>query len=336
MAGFTAGIFRWYLDYFRSPGPQFHRMVLLFVPALALVAWLYAAIRRAALWKWEPYALAILIAGACLAYEPRATVVILAVFFACSAVGSFAFRWLEHEDGRAAGANHGRFGAGAGMLKFVVVRRGDARLFYLPVFLGLILLPLVILRGVFRTLSDFRELLEEWQRMQAVRHPLAGVAMVFEFVAAACALMLALAPISRSIRWPFTCHRQSFTRSTTPCVTRDGNRLLVLSTGLRDALDAGLCSGRAARRADDVGPFFPLFLMILARLARACGLDQGAVLALVAPHAAVPQLVRQRNEERSGARIFELLALNSFVRWLHDRNFRWILVAAFFLSQAFP
>jgi len=159
MAGLTASVFRWHLDYFRSPGPQFHRMVLLFVPALALLAWLYAAARRAALWKWEPYALAILIAGACLAYEPRATVVIVTVFFTCSAIGSFAFRCLRLKLAGPLERISLSFGAGAGLLSVALVVCGMLRLFYAPIFLAALLLPLLLFwREAWQTLLDVHAL----------------------------------------------------------------------------------------------------------------------------------------------------------------------------------
>ena len=338
MAGLTAGVFRWHLDYFRSPGPQFYRMILLFVPALTLFAWLYAATRRAALWKWEPYALAILIAGACLAYEPRATVVIVAVFFTCSAAGSFAFRCLRLKLAGPLERIPVSFGAGAGLLSVALVVCGMLRLFYTPVFLVLLLLPLLLFwREARQTLLDLRALFERWRATPAIRHPLVGVAMVFAFVAAVCALMLALAP---SIAFdPVAMHLPSIQFYTLTHALRPvpGVEYSYYPQGFEMlwTLAYGLAGQAGAQMMSAL--FFPIFLMILARLARACGLDHGAAVLAVVCAATLPFLnwsgSAMKNDLALG--LFELLALYSFLRWLDDRNFRWILVAAFFLSQAF-
>ncbi len=338
MAGFTAGVFRWHLDYFRSPGPQFHRMVLLFVPALALLAWVYAVLRRAGLWKWEPHALAILIAGACLAYEPRAFAVIATVFLTCSAIGRFAFRSLRLKLAGPLERISVSFGAGAGLLSVVLVVLGMLRLFYAPIFLALLLLPLLLLwRDAWKTLLDLRALFERWRASPDMRHPLVGVAMVFAFVAAVCALMLALAP---SIAFdPVAMHLPSIqfyalTHALRPVPGIDYSyypqgfeMLWTLAYVLAGQPGAQLMSAL----------FFPIFLMMLARLARECGLDQGAAILAVVCAATLPFLHWSGSAMKNdlALALFELLALYSFLRWLEDRNFRWIPAGAFFLSQAF-
>ena len=338
MAALTASVFRWHLDYFRSPGPQFYRMVLLFVPALTLVAWLYTAIRGAALWKWEPLALAILIAGAGLAYEPRATVIIAAAFFACSAMGSFGFRCLGLKLSGPLERIPVSFGAGAGLLSVALVICGMLRLFYAPIFLAFLLLPLLLFwREAWQTLVDFRALFERWQTAPAIRHPLVGVAMVFAFVAAVCALMLALAP---SIAFdPVAMHLPSIQFYTLTHALRPvpGVEYSYYPQGFEMlwTLAYGLAGQPGAQMMSAL--FFPIFLLILARVARVCGLDHGAAVLAVVCAATLPFLSwsgsAMKNDLALG--LFELLALYSFLRWLNDRNFRWILAAAFFLSQAF-
>jgi len=338
MAVLTAGVFRWHLDYFRSPGPQFHRMVLVFIPALALFAWVYSALRRAGLWKWEPHALATLIAGACLAYEPRAFAVMATVFLTCSAIGSFAFRCLGLKLRGPLERISVSFGAGAGLLSVVLVICGILRLLYAPIFLALLLLPLLLLwRDAWQTLRDLRALLEHWGASPDIRHPLVGVAMVFAFVAAVCALMLALAP---SIAFdPVAMHLPSIqfyalTHALRPVPGIDYSyypqgfeMLWTFAYVLAGQPGAQLMSAL----------FFPIFLMMLARLACACGLDHGAAVLAVVCAATLPFLHWSGSAMKNdlALALFELLALYSFLRWLEDRDFRWILAGAFFLSQAF-
>jgi hypothetical protein len=90
----TAPVFKWHLEYFNSPGPQFHRIALGFLPGLAVVAWIYSAVREKGAWRYEPAALAVLVAAALLRYEPAAALVLAALFLACSALGKAALRGL--------------------------------------------------------------------------------------------------------------------------------------------------------------------------------------------------------------------------------------------------
>ena len=334
----TAGVFRWHLDYFSSPGPQFHRLMLLLVPALAVFAWVYSALRRAGLWEWEPYALAILVAGACLAYEPRAFAVIVLVFLTGSAIGRFAFRRLGLKLAGPLERISVSFGAGAGLLSVVLVVLGMLGLFYAPVFLTLLLLPLLLFwQDTWQTLLDLRALLERWRASADIRHPLVGVAMVFGFVAAVCALMLVLAP---SIAFdPVAMHLPSIqfyalTHALRPVPGIDYSyypqgfeMLWTLAYVLAGQPAAQLMSAL----------FFPIFLMMLARLARDCGLDHGAAVLAMVCAATLPFLHWSGSAMKNdlALALFELLALYSFVRWLGERNFRWILAGAFFLSQAF-
>ena len=338
MAALTAGVFRWHLGYFRSPGAQFHRMAVLLVPALAVFAWIYSALRQPWLWKWEPYALAILIAGACLFYESRAAIVIMTAFLACSAVGRFAFRCLGLKFPAALERITVSFGAGAGLLSTALVLCGALRLFYAPVFLLLLLLPpLIFWNESLQTLLDSLAVTERWRTSETLRHPLAGVAIVFGFVAAACALMLALAPTVAfdpvamhlpSIQFYVRAHVLTAVPGIDYSYYPQGFEMLwTLAYVLAGQAGAQMMSAL----------FFPLFLMAVALLSRRCGLDHGAALLAIVCTATLPFLNWSGGAMKNdlALALFELLALYSFIRWLQDSNFRWIVAAAFFLAQAF-
>ena len=211
-------------------------------------------------------------------------------------------------------------------------------LFYTPIFLAFLLLPLLLFwREAWQTLLDLRALFERWRATPAIRHPLAGVAMVFAFVATACALMLALAPTVAFD--PVAMHLPSiqFYALTHALRVVPGIQYSYYPQGFEMLWTlAYVLAGQAGAQLMSA-LFFPIFLMILAGLGRACGLDQGATLLAVVCAATLPFLNwsggAMKNDLALG--LFELLALYSFLRWLNDRNFRWILVAAFFLSQAF-
>jgi hypothetical protein len=338
MAALTFGVFRWHLEYFRSPGLQFYRMVLLFVPALTLAAWLYSAVRRTALWKWEPYALSVLIAGACLVYEPRAAAVIAVAFLTFNVIGRVAFRRLKLKLADPLERLTLSFGAGAGLLSVTLVVLGILRLFYAPVFLALLLVPLLLFRrDTQQTVLDVHALFVRWRTSPAIRHPLTGIAIVFGFVAAVCALMLALAPSVAfdpvamhlpSIQFYAQTHALRIVPGIDYSYYPQGFEMLwTLAYVLAGQPGAQLMSAL----------FFPLFLMLLARLARRCGLDHGATVLAVVCAATLPFLHWSGGAMKNdlALALFELLALYSFLLWLEDRNFRWIVAGAFFLSQAF-
>jgi Dolichyl-phosphate-mannose-protein mannosyltransferase len=338
MAGLTADVFRWHLDYFRSPGPQFYRLILIFVPALALLAWLYAAARQRVLWKWELHALAFLIVATCLVYEPRAFLFIAAVFLGASAGGGFAVRKLGLKMDGPLERIAVRFGAGAGILMVALFMAGMLRLLYASVFLACILAPMLLFwPDAWRTALEFRQLFKNWQASPAIRHPLAGVAIVFGFVAAVCALMIALAP---SIAFdPVAIHLPTvqFYAQTHAVRPVPGIDYSYYPQGFEMLWTLALVLAGQPGAQMMSALFFPLFLMIVACLARECGLDQGAVVIAIACAATLPFLHWSGSVMKNDLVLafFELLALYSFVRWLRDHNFRWIPAAAFFLAQAF-
>jgi len=337
LAAVTAGVFQWHLDYFSSPGPQFHRIAMVFMPALALVAWIYAGVLRKKIFEYEPAALATLIVAACLAYEPRATVVTAAFFLAATAAGKVALRAMRMKlespiDRIAMG-----FGAGAGMAIPLLMIAGLAHWFYRGVFLAVLLVPAVVfskeLPGVIR---DLLAILKSWGASADVRHPLAGVAIVFGAVAALCTSMVTLAP---SIAFdPVATHLPSVQyylaqHALTP-VPKIEYSYYPQGMEVLWTLMYSLAGQAGARLLSSL--FFLVFLLILFRIGRACGMDRAASVTGVAFAATLPFLHWTgsvvKNDVTLG--LFEALALYAFLRWLETRDSRSIVVGVFFLAGA--
>jgi len=338
MTFLTAGIFRWHFEYFRNPGPQFFRIALIAIPALTAIAWIYAFVRRAWLWKWEPHVLLFVVLGACLFYEPRVLVTTVAIFLACSAAGGFLLRQARLPVPDSLGRITLGLGAGAGIMIAALFVAGTLKLFYFWLFIGLILAPLVLFwRDALRTLRDVNELLKSWRNAASLRHPLAGIAIVFGFVAAVCALMLALAP---SIAFdPVAVHLPSIQfylqlHALRP-VTGIDYSYFPQGFEMLWTWAYALAGQPAAQLMSAL--FFPLFLLALARLARDCGLDHGATIVAIVCAATLPFLHWSGSAMKNDLALafFELLALGAFLRWLRDANFRWIVSGTFFLAQAF-
>jgi hypothetical protein len=191
----TAGVWQWHLAYFKSPGSQFYRIALVLVPAVGLIAWIYSALRGQRLRRYEPVVVASVVAAACAIYEPRAAAVACALFLSCCAAGKFAMRRLGVPLAGPLERICVGFGAGAGIMISVLVLAGMARMLFPAVLLILLSLPMLGLpRDIREIFVDFRALHRRWGDSPAIAHPLTGVAVVFGSIAAACALMVALAP----------------------------------------------------------------------------------------------------------------------------------------------
>ena len=65
----TAGIVRWHLEYFRSPGAQFYRAALIGLALLTVGALVWTRVRIRFLWRYELAAIAAISAGAALLRE---------------------------------------------------------------------------------------------------------------------------------------------------------------------------------------------------------------------------------------------------------------------------
>ena len=87
--------FLWHIDYFRSPGPVFHTLILATIPLLVALIFGYSFVRRGGLWRHEPLVLVVFGLAACLFYQPKATLVMLWLFVACYGLGHFCHQKLR-------------------------------------------------------------------------------------------------------------------------------------------------------------------------------------------------------------------------------------------------
>ncbi len=203
----------------------------------------------------------------------------------------------------------------------------------------MLVLPAVIfwrkLAGVF---SDFRALQRRWRASPGMAHPIAGVAMVFAFLATICTLMVMLVP--SIIVDPVFLHLPSVQYYSLQHALRPvpGIDYSYFPQGIETiwTLVYALAGQASAQMISAL--FFLVFLIILFRLARECGLDHTAAITGVVWTGTIPFL------HWSGSVMKNDLALGLFepagaVR-LHPlatktRNFRWIVVGTFFIAQAF-
>ena len=79
----------WHLEYFRNPGPEFHRLMLFALPCLAAVIVFYRWFRQKGAWRYEPIAFASVFVVGLAVYQPRATLTTLWIFLAAYGGGRF-------------------------------------------------------------------------------------------------------------------------------------------------------------------------------------------------------------------------------------------------------
>jgi hypothetical protein len=338
----TARLFKWHIDYFHSPGPQFHKAAMIFLPALVISAWAYAALRRKWLWQYELAGLAILTAAPLLFYEPRATAVSVLFFMNCCATGGFAVRKLGLDIDHPLGGPLDRiavgFGAGCGLLITALLGLGLAHLLYPGVLWGLLLAPVAVFwRGIQQAILDLYALHLRWRNSPALRHPVTGVAIVFGLVALVCALMSVLAPAIAfdaldvhlpSVQYYASQHALAAVPGIDYSYYPQGMELIwTLAYSLAGQAGAQVISAL----------FFLVFLMIFFRLERECGIDPGTAAAGVVCAATLPFLHWTGSVLKNDLAMafFQALGLYCFVRFRAARDFRWICVGAFFLAQSF-
>ena len=79
----------WHLEYFRNPGPEFHRLMLFALPCLAAVIVFYRWLRQKGAWRYEPVVFASVLVVGLTAYQPKATLITVWIFLAAYGGGRF-------------------------------------------------------------------------------------------------------------------------------------------------------------------------------------------------------------------------------------------------------
>ena len=191
----TAGIVRWHVEYFRSPGPQFYRAAIIGLPLLAMGALAWTRLRTRFLWRYELAAIIAIPVAAALLREPRATIVIAILFAACYCAGrALCERCGWNTDAPAADLVFST-AAGFALLNTALFVSGLAGLWY-PWFFALLLLAPVIIfrRNLWRLIRTLRAIFRRWGELEDLRRPAAGILIPFAAILAACTTVLMLAP----------------------------------------------------------------------------------------------------------------------------------------------
>ncbi len=334
----TAGIVRWHVEYFRSPGPQFYRAALAALPLLAAGALAWAWLRKRRLWRYELTAIAAIPAIAAALREPRATLAVIALFAACYCAGrALCERWGCTAEGPAADLVFST-AAGFAVLNGALFVSGLARLWYPWFFALLLAAPLVVFRRKLPALiGDIRKIFRGWGKLKDLQRPLAGIFVPFAAILAACTTGMMLAPTlswdAMKLHLPLAqYYLQAHALAPKPELDYS---FFPQATESLFALAWSLGGQTAAQFVSPL--FFALSLVAISIVARECGAAPDEAFAGAVLAASLPVLHWGASVPKNDAQLtFYLLAsLAALLRWQSGAGFRWIHAATLFLACGF-
>jgi hypothetical protein len=334
----TTSIVRWHIEYFRSPGPQFYRAAVIGLPLLAAAALAWARLRTGFLWRYELPAIVAIPAAIALLREPRATMVVAAIFTACYCAGrALCDRcgWVS----RAPAADLlFSIASGFALMNTAIFAGGLAKLWHPWFFAVLLLAPLMVFRtNVARLLETLRALFRRWSELTDLRHPAAGILIPFAAILAACATVLMLAP---TLSWDAMKMHLPLSQYYLQVHALEPKAGLDYSffPQAAESLFALAWSLGGQPAAQLIAPmFFALSLLAAWILARDCGADAGEALTGVVLVASLPVLHWAESVPKNDAMLsfFLLVSLAAAVRWRTTSEFKWVQAGVLFLACGF-
>lgn len=329
--------FLWEVEYFRSPGPQFFRLALIFLALFPAALWGYQRLRRGGWWRWEFAIIAAIPVAAAFVYEPRAATVTLAVVVASFAMGRRLRRWLAIPAEGAVEDITISSGLGLGALHCTLFVLGLAGWYTVPAFLTCILLGLLVGRGEISALwMTLMRLHRAWGATAELRGWAGALAAVFGAAFVTCSVMVTLAPSLAfdvlRVHLPLAHYYAAQHALRTPAYLSYG----YLPQGVETLMTLGyVLAGDAA--AQMLPPlYFALAMLMAYRIGRMCGLGELAAIAGTLFAAAAPALHWTASVAKNDVAVafFMLAALDGYLRWRESSNFSSVLAGAFFLAMA--
>jgi hypothetical protein len=334
----TAGIVRWHVEYFRSPGPQFYRAAIIGLPLLAAGALAWSRLRTRFLWRHELAAILLIPAAAALLREPRATLVIAALFAACYCAGrALCVRCGWITDAPAADLLFS-MATGFALLNAVLFVSGLARIWYPWFFALLLLTPLLVFRANLRRLtSTLRAIFRRWGQLDDLRSPLAGILIPFAAILALATTVLMLAP---TLSWDAMKMHLPLSQYYLQVHALEPKPGLDYSffPQATESIFALAWSLGGQPAAQFIAPlFFALSLLAVWILARDCGADASEAFAGVVFAASLPVLHWAASVPKTDAALtyFLLCSLIAALRWRATSEFKWVQAGILFLACGF-
>ena len=187
--------FLWHLEYFRSPGPEFHRLMLFAIPCLAAAIVFYRWFRQKGVWRYEPFAFAAVLVVGLTVYQPRATLITVWIFLAAYGGGRFVRERAGLTTKSPAEEISLSAGIGQGCLIFLLFLMGLLGL-YDPWSLAAVLAISVLgfHREIRKLPASLLGLTRSWASTVDLQKPWMAVLVVFAGIFLVCSMMVTLAP----------------------------------------------------------------------------------------------------------------------------------------------
>jgi hypothetical protein len=328
--------FAWQIAYFRSPGPQFYRLLLVVLAISPIALWVYQRLRQNRFWRWEFALIAALPLAALFVYEPKATAVTLAVVLASYALGRRLCHWFSIPTSGAVEDVTISTGLGLGALHCALFVLGLAGWYTAPVFLGWILFCLLIAwRELPALWTVLVRLHQEWGATVKLQGWAGALIAVFAVAFGICTVMVMLAPSLAfdmvRVHLPLAHYYASQHALRTPSYLDYG----YLPQAVETLMTFGyvLAGDAAAQMLPTV--YFALALLISSRIGRMCGLSPFAAFAGTLFAVATPLLNWTGSVGKNDLALafFMLAALHGYLRWRESGDFRCVLAGAFFLAM---
>jgi len=326
----------WQIEYFRSPGPQYFRLVMVAMAVAPVAVWAYHRFRRGSFWRWELVGIASLAPVASLLYEPRAAVATLAIVLATFAIGRRLRIWLEIPAEGPVEDLTISSGLGLGTLHCLLFLLGLAGRYTVPVFLACILLALIVgCREIPAFWTVFVRLHRSWRAAPELRGWGGTLIAVFGAAFVACSLMVMLAPSLAfdvlRVHLPLVHYYAAEHALRTPAYLSYG----YFPQGVETLMTMGyvLAGDAAAQMLPPV--YFGLAMLVAYRIGRMCGLSQFAALTGTMFAAATPLVHWTGSVAKNDVALafFMLAALHGYLRWRESGDFHTVLAGAFFLAM---
>jgi hypothetical protein len=339
IAVIAAGPFRGEVEYFRDHANLvYFRAIVGLLLLLVPVCFLYVRWRRRG---WYRYELPVIAGGAiCLAAveQPRGFGVGLLFFLASTTAGQGLARLFGVTFQSAADTIGIGFSLGSAALIPVLFILGLAHAYYWPVFLLLLLLPLVVWRH--DALQGVRAIGRLWRaagQVPALAHPLCGVAVVFVAAGVLCGTVAPLAP--SLVLDALKMHLPSAQTYVAVHALQPVSDLAYsyYPQGYEVLLATAYALG-AQPAAQMITPiFFVAFLLVLFSIAKLCEFSSAAVLIGVAAVLMTPFLLWDGTQMKNDMELalFQVAALYCCLRWRASAERAWLMLGAIPLAASF-
>ena len=334
----TAGMVRWHVQYFRSPGPEFFRAAIIGLPLLAIGTLAWTRLRTGFLWRFELAAITAIPAAAAVLREPRATIVAVILFAACYCAGrELCERCGWPRDAPTADLVFS-LAAGFALLNTALFASGLAKLWYPWPFAALLLAPIVIFhKHLWNLIGTMRAFFCRWGQLKELAYPAPGILIPFAAILAVCTAVLMLAP---TLSWDAMKMHLPLSQYYVQVHALEPKPGLDYSFFPQAAESVfGLAWSLGGQPAAQlIAPmFFVLSLLAAWTLARDCGADAGEALTGVVLAASLPVLhwAESVPKNDSAVTFFMLASLAAALRWRATSEFKWVQAGVLFLACGF-